>query len=248
MTTMPAAKLWFSEDGGDFHGNEPFYYNTADYPWVQRIESNWTVIRDELMALLRQEEIALTPYANAEMTSRAGQWKTFGIMFWLNPIKKNCLKCPKTWALLKNIPNISSASFNLLEPHTTIKPHNGDTNAIIRCHMGIEVPAAAPKCAFRVGDEIRSWEEGKFLMFCDAHEHTAWNNSERKRYILVVDVMRPQLSARKRLTASRVLASISLAIWYQRAAWMKKYFSTRIGKAIMFRSLHALIFTRFLFR
>lgn len=246
MTTMPAAKLWFSEDGGDFPGNEPFYYDTADYPWVKHIESNFTVIRDELMSLLKEEEI-LTPYANAAMTSRPGQWKTFGIMFWLNPLKDNCRKCPKTWALLKDIPNISSASFNLLEPHTTIKPHNGDTNAIIRCHMGIEVPAAAPKCAFRVGDDIRSWEEGKFLMFCDAHEHTAWNNSDRKRYILVVDVMRPQLSTRKRYTASRVLASISLAIGYQRSAFMKKYFSNRIGKTIIFRSLHAMIFTRCLF-
>jgi aspartyl/asparaginyl beta-hydroxylase (cupin superfamily) len=244
---MSAPALWFSEDGGDFHGNEPFYYNTDDYPWVREIEQNWTVIRDELMALLKEETISLTPYANMAMTSRPNQWKTFGLMFWLNEIKENTRKCPKTWALLKKIPHISSASFNLLEPHTTIKPHNGDTNAIIRCHMGIDVPAAAPKCAFRVGDEIRSWEDGKFLMFCDAHEHTAWNNSERKRYILVVDVLRPELSSRKRLTAARVLASISLAIWYQRAAWMRKFFSNRIGKSFMFRSLHLAIFTRYLF-
>jgi aspartyl/asparaginyl beta-hydroxylase (cupin superfamily) len=138
------------------------------------------------------------------------------------------------------VPNICAISFNLLEPNTTIKPHNGDTNAIIRCHMGLEVPAAAPRCAFRVGSEIRSWEDGKFLMFCDAHEHTAWNNTERRRYILVVDVMRPEYVALKRRVSSRVLASISLQIYYQRFAWLKRYASGRFGKAAVTGLLRAL--------
>lgn len=248
MTTASAPALWFSEDGGEFHGNEPFYYNTAEYPWVRQIEQDWTIIRDELRELLRQDAPSLMPYANMAMTSRPNQWKTFGLMFWLNEIKENTRRCPRTWALLKTIPNISSASFNLLEPHTTIKPHHGDTNAIIRCHLGIDIPAPAPKCAFRVGDEIRGWEDGKFLMFCDAHEHTAWNNSDRQRYILVVDIMRPELSGGRRYTAARVLASISLAIWYQRAAWMRRFFSSRTSKKFAFRSLQAAIFTRSLFR
>lgn len=247
MSKLSTPSLWFSEDGGEFHGNEPFYYNTQDYPWVSQIEKNWTVIRDELMALLHEQSISMEPYANMAMTSRPNQWKTFGLMFWLNEIKENTAKCPKTWALLSQIPHISSASFNLLEPHTTIKPHHGDTNAIIRCHMGIDVPAAAPKCAFRVGDDIRSWENGKFFMFCDAHEHTAWNNSDRQRYILVVDIMRPELSAGKRMTAARVLASISMAIWFQRSNFMRRFVQHKLSKAVLFRGLQVAVFMRSLF-
>ncbi|USX20869.1 aspartyl/asparaginyl beta-hydroxylase domain-containing protein [Oxalobacteraceae bacterium OTU3REALA1] len=244
MTTLSAPALWFSEDGGLFHGNEPFYYNPADYPWVRHIEDNWTTIRDELKALTAQDTASLTPYANMAMTTKPNQWKTFGLMFWLNEVKEHTARCPKTWALLKQIPHLSSASFNLLEPHTTIKPHHGDTNAVIRCHLGIDVPAPAPKCAFRVGDDIRSWEDGKMLMFCDAHEHTAWNNSDQQRYILVLDVLRPELSAGKRWTAARVLASISMAICYQRAAWMRKFLGHRVGKSLVFRSLQLAILTR----
>ncbi|GAB4200462.1 MAG: hypothetical protein Tsb002_36600 [Wenzhouxiangellaceae bacterium] len=225
---------WFAEDGGPFKGDEPFYFNPDDYPWVKRVESQWQVIRDEMLAMLEREQQSLVPYANKGMVSRPDQWKTFGMMFWTFRSKKNCDMCPKTWAILKDIPNITAASFNLLEAQTTIKPHHGDTNAIIRCHMGLVVPASAPKCGFRVGTETRSWEEGKFMMFCDAHEHTAWNNTNEKRYILVVDIMRPEYVNKVNYTASRVLASINLAVAYQNVAWLKRFFSGKRGKPFLF--------------
>jgi aspartyl/asparaginyl beta-hydroxylase (cupin superfamily) len=220
-------KPWYAEGGSDFKGSEPFFFDPDKFEWTKRIEANWETIRDELKALLMADEANLSPYVNTAMTSRPNQWKTFGMLFWTIKHEQNLRKCPKTWALLKDVPNICAISLNLLEPNTTIKPHHGDTNAIIRCHMGLEIPAEAPKCAFRVGSETRSWHEGKFLMFCDAHEHTAWNNTDRKRYILVVDVMRPEFVHLKRSVASQVLASIKLAVYYQRHAWLRRYFNGR---------------------
>ncbi len=240
MNTLAKDQPWFAEDGGEFEGDEPFYFDTAAFPWVRHLEANWTVFRDELQALLARDSADLQPYANMEMTNRPGQWKTFGMMFWMHVIAENVAKCPKSWALLKDVPNICGASFNLLEPHTTIKPHHGDTNAIVRCHMGIEVPASAPRCAFRVGTEIRSWENGRFLMFCDAHEHTAWNNTDAKRYILVVDIMRPEYVSQRRSTSARVLASIQAAIYFQQVAWLKRFFGGQLGKRLVFQVLRVL--------
>lgn len=184
--------LWFSRDGGEFGGSEPRYSDPSDFPWVSRIESQWTIIRDELAALLARDSIRLIPYPNGELTTSPRRWKTFALMFWLHELKHNCALCPQTWALLKDIPGISSASFSLLEPHTAINPHRGDTNATIRCHLGIAIPAQAPECAFQVADEVRSWQDGKLLMFCDAYEHAAWNNTDGQRYILIIDIFRQE--------------------------------------------------------
>jgi len=228
---------WFAYDGTPFKGTESYFFERKDFPWVQRIESQWKVIRDELMTLVQEHEGSLTPYANRDMTSRPNKWKTFGFMFWTVKSKKNYKKCPKTWELLNSIPGILAGSFNLLEAGTTIKPHYGDTNAIVRCHLGLVIPGPAPQCAFRVGAETRGWKEGEFLLFCDAHPHTAWNNTAEKRYILLLDIIRPEYASRKTEVCSRVLAGLNLEIAYQRSEWLRKKFNTKKRKAMLYKLL-----------
>lgn len=232
---------WFAYNGGVFKGDEPFYFDRTQFPWAARLESQWAVIRDELYALVQEHESSLVPYPNREMTSRPNQWKTFGFMFWSIRSRNNIRKCPKTWALIETIPNVLAGSFNLLEPGTTIKPHRGDTNAIIRCHLGIDIPAPAPECAFRVGTETRSWNQGEFLMFCDAHPHTAWNNTNKRRYIFVVDIMREEFTPKTNSVCSGVLAAIYLEIAYQRNPWLRRWIGKRRGKVF----LHGLFRTFF---
>jgi beta-hydroxylase len=38
---------------------------------------------------------------------------------------------------------------------------------------------------------VRSWEEGKSLVFDDSHLHEAWNDSDSYRVVLFVDLLRP---------------------------------------------------------
>lgn len=232
---------WFAEDGKRFNGKEPYFFDVNEFAWIPELEANWEVIRDEMMELLANDEASLQAYPNAEMVSRKENWKTFGFAFWGMRSHNNCQKCPKTWELLKDIPNLSAASFNLLEPNTTIKPHHGDTNAIIRCHMGLVIPAPKPSCAFRVGTETRSWQEGKFFMFCDAHEHTAWNNTQDKRYILVVDIIRPEFQQKRKYISSAVLASINMAIFFQNSEFLKKFFDNKTGKKFLFTGMRFFI-------
>jgi beta-hydroxylase len=42
-----------------------------------------------------------------------------------------------------------------------------------------------------VADEIRSWQEGRSLIFDDSFDHEAWNDSDRHRVVLFVDFVRP---------------------------------------------------------
>lgn len=203
------AQLWFADSPAPFGGTEPLFYDTAAFAWVQRIEENWEVIRDELAANIGVDKSLLSPYMDQTMMSRPGHWKTLGLMFWTLRSAENCRRFPKTWELLSTVPDLIAVSLNLLQPNTTIKPHVGNTNAIIRCHLGLVIPAPAPKCGFRVGAETRSWDEGRYLMFCDAHQHTAWNNTDGERYILVMDIMRPEFASQKLSVSARVLAAIN---------------------------------------
>jgi aspartyl/asparaginyl beta-hydroxylase (cupin superfamily) len=68
-------------------------------------------------------------------------------------------------------------------------------NSRLICHLPLIVP---PKCAFRVGNEVREWREGELLIFDDTIEHEAWNDSERDRVVLIFDIWRPELSERER--------------------------------------------------
>jgi aspartyl/asparaginyl beta-hydroxylase (cupin superfamily) len=230
----PVSPLWFSDKGGEFRGTEPYYFDTHTIPWVGVVESKWEVIRDELRSFVASNRNRLEPYMNAEMSSRPNKWRTLGLMFWTLRVQENCRNFPKTLDILGAVPGLIAVSFNLLEGGTTIKPHYGNTNAIYRCHLGIEIPARAPQCAFRVGNDIRSWEEGKLLVFCDAHEHTAWNNTQKDRYVLVMDVIRPEFARRKLSISSRVLSGIYLETAQQRSPWIRRATGSPLLNAVAF--------------
>lgn len=228
-------RLWFSDAGTVFDGNEPYFFNSADLPWAGIVESQWTIIRDELREFIVSRRAELLPYVDVTMASRPNRWRTIGLMFWTRKEQANCAKFPRTWAILSGVPNMIAASFNLLEEKTTIKAHFGNTNGIFRCHLGLEIPAPAPQCGFRVGSEVRSWEQGKLMIFCDAHEHTAWNNADADRYVLVMDVMRPEFAHRTRYVASRVLAAIYFEAAYQKMAALRTFCSTELARLAVFR-------------
>lgn len=207
---------WFSVDRPAYTGSEPCFYHSEEFPWVKKLEDNWNIIREELEEEIARSEDEFEPYMNKEIMSGKNKWKTLGLMFWTMVSKTNCRKFPKTWAIIKDIPHLSAASFNVLESNTTITPHIGNTDAIIRCHLGLNIPDVAPKCAFRVGDETRSWENGKLMMFCDAHLHTAWNNTAKDRYILLIDVFKPDYADKKTFVSGKVLGQIHQQVGVQK--------------------------------
>ena len=50
------------------------------------------------------------------------------------------------------------ALFSLLKPGAHIRPHHGLFNFRLICHLPLIVP---PGCTLRVGNQERSWSEGK---------------------------------------------------------------------------------------
>ena len=44
---------------------------------------------------------------------------------------------------------------------------------------------------FRSGGETRHWREGEVLIFDDAYDHEAWNDTDQVRVVLFLDFLKP---------------------------------------------------------
>lgn len=214
--------VWYSIRGIRYGGEMPHFFDPKDFPWVEHLREHREVILEELSALMALDDKALQPYFNQGLVHPRRSWKSMGFYFWSLRMHRNCEACPRIAALLDSIPHLTAASLSVLEPHANINPHHGDTDAIVRGHLGLVIPAGLPDCGFQVGPEIRAWKEGEVLLFCDAHIHTAWNNTDQRRLLFLFDVMRPEFVGQTRSVCANVLASITLQWVYQRLRWLER--------------------------
>ncbi len=168
------------------------YYDPHQFEFVDRLESNWLVIKDELSRLTAEDFV---PYPERYLLQKKTGWEIFGIYFLGVKIDINCELCPETAKLVKSIPGMVTAGFSRLAPGAHIVPHSGKPSNVLRCHLGLSVPE---KCALRVSSDIKAWVNGECLVFDDTSEHEAWNLSDRYRDILLLDFKIPPDFALKR--------------------------------------------------
>lgn len=186
------------------------FFDPDQFDWVSDIEAAAPVIRDELIALLKQDQSRFRAYIQSEGSGPLGgnkallnnkNWSVLSLCEngWLTPdVVQNC---PKTWeAILKApLPRIAgwgpTIVFSMLKAGARITAHTGMINTRLICHLPLVVP---PGCGFRVGNEVREWEEGKLLIFDDTIEHEAWNEGSEDRIVLIFDIWRPELTEQER--------------------------------------------------
>lgn len=201
--------LWFSiYDRNEYKGKEPYFFDPDKYQFSKIICGSYEVFNKELTNYLQQHK--LQSYFNSAMVAEANSWKTISVRTWDVEIYENHRFFPETLKVINSIPGLVSASFNLLQPNGHIIPHCGDTNGIFRCHLGLSIPGKLPECGFRVGDEWRNWENGKLLVFVDAHNHEAINKTKENRYIFLFDIVREEVLQKKRMICATVLTSLFL--------------------------------------
>lgn len=170
------------------------YFASELFPWVLHTEAHWQEIRKELDQVLEYRS-ALPSMQDISPDqielSNDPRWKSYPLYMMGQKAEQNSKECPNTAALLSQIPGIKNAFFSILEPGKHIAAHTGPYNGILRWHLALKVPQERHKCGFKVGGELRRWEEGKSLVFDDTHLHEAWNHSEEQRVVLLIDFVRP---------------------------------------------------------
>ena len=214
-------KIWYSYTLKPYLLDEVKFYDAKDFEWIKLLESNYSLIKAEVLTHIANND--LKPYFNKSLLSKKNGWKTDGLMFWGYFLKNNYKSLKKSWEILKEIPGLVSISISVLEPNTSIKPHNGDTNAIIRVHFPLVVPELLPNCSFTVANETRPWKEGEALLFNDAQVHSAQNLSDKRRVVLLLDVIRPEFNDFKYEVCAKVLNGLSWQWQTQRYSKIRKF-------------------------
>jgi beta-hydroxylase len=173
---------------------DPFVYDNTSFPWVGELEREWRTIRGELDSVLgRRDEIAYVQdiIAGAGSITRDAGWKIFVLVAHGIRSPPNIALCPETWRLVRKIPGLRTAMFSIFEPGKHLPRHRGPYNGVLRLHLGLLVPEPPTSSGIRIGPELRHWREGEVLIFDDAHEHEAWNETDRPRVVLFVDFLKP---------------------------------------------------------
>lgn len=189
--------------------------DSADYPFVATLEEHWPLVQAELEELLahgppiprfetlepQQAELwrkvsrvlgrvrgqQVDP---AALEAKTRGWKMFVFRMYGMDVAPNREQCPKTAAVLDEIPGLLLAMFSVLEPGTRLPGHVGLFKGVLRCHLGVRVPEGQD-CAIRVGGQTHYWEEGRAFVFDDTYWHSAWNEGSESRVVLLLDFERP---------------------------------------------------------
>lgn len=203
---------------------EDEYFDRQHFPWLEDLEAGTAIVAQELQALLAAPGEELRPYVRMEEGTPENKWSALdGSLDWSvcflwefgRPNAPVLARCPGTAALLDRLPlmrvpgRAPNAFFSMLAPNSHIPPHTGVTNTRAIIHLALEVP---PGCGFRVGNETRDWVEGRAFAFDDTIEHEAWNRSDKRRAVLILDVWNPHLTERERAAVAAYFAASDAAL------------------------------------
>lgn len=213
--------IWYCFKGGQPGKELPTYFDQHNWEWASEGEQKSEIIRTEIENLLSKKNNILDPYFNTSLVEN-GKWDTMEFYFWNKKNEANCAACPEISKWLSSIPGLTSAGVSRLSPGAEIKPHPGDTNGIARCHFGLSIPAGLPECGIMVQGEKRKWEEGKILVFCDAYVHSAWNHTDKFRYIMIIDVVLPRFLEKQKEISANVRSFLRLQELMGRKSWVGK--------------------------
>ncbi len=214
-------------------GDETFF-ELERFPWVEQVEANWKVIREELEHVL-EDHSALPNFQDIskdqiEITDD-DRWKTFFLYGFGFKAPLGVEMCPRTAALMEQIPGMKTAMFSILSPRKHILDHRGPYKGVLRYHLGLIVPEDKEACRIRVDEDVRHWEEGHSMIFDDTFNHEVWNDTDETRVVLFVDVLRPlpfPYSAINALIVKAIAISpFVLDAKRNQRAWEKRYLERR---------------------
>jgi beta-hydroxylase len=200
------------------------------FPWAGELRRSWRVVRGELDALLRHrnelpnfQELSPDQYK----ISPDDLWKTFVFTGFGERSEQARRVCPETTRLLEGVPRLQTAFFSILAPGKHVPLHKGVTRGMVRCHLGLKIPAQAERCSMTVGGRRCTWKEGETLFFDDTYPHEVTNDTPEERVVLLFDFERP-MTRRGRLVAQLLMVLLRRTAYFKDAqrnqqAWEKRF-------------------------
>lgn len=168
------------------------YIDVGHFPALQVLQHNWQSIRDEGLALRESGHVkAAGEYNDIGFNSffKTG-WKRFYLKWYDDSHPSAETHCPRTVALLKDLPGIKAAMFAELPPGGRLVRHRDPFAGSLRYHLGLATPGL-PGCYIDVDGQRYSWQDGEGVVFDETYIHYAENTTDQDRLILFCDLERP---------------------------------------------------------
>jgi len=190
------------------------YIDVQDFPELAPLRAHWQEIRDEAVRLNDEGAIrAAMGYNDIGFNSffRTG-WTRFYLTWYGKKMASAEQLCPRTLALLRDIPTIKAAMFTSLPPGSKLVRHRDPYAGSLRYHLGLFTPND-PGCNIVVDGQPYHWKDGEAVMFDETYIHHAQNTTQGQRVILFCDIERPLRTAPmrwiNRIFAKKVMAAAS---------------------------------------
>lgn len=209
----------------EYHGLLPSFHPISDFPELKLFKDNWEKIRDEVIEYeMKMGNIkGHSSYASPADTSSENAWSVINLMSYMWKFHKTRENFPFISSIVDQVPNCTTAAISVLAPDSVIKPHYGDTNGIIRSHLGLIVPDKYPITGMKVGEDEKGWEEGEMLCFSAVCQHEVWSKSTKKRYLLIIDIVPKTIENRIMEICSKTLGSQTYIFLYKRVAFFRLF-------------------------
>lgn len=206
-----------------YEGSLPYFYDQKDFPELSLIKDNWPLILEEVRNYEKRcgDITGMNTYTPPDLSSD-NAWNNMYFDNYMWRFHTNRKHFPKTCQLLDQIPGCTHSGISVLSPYSAIAGHYGDTNAVIRCHLGLHIPAPFPDCGIQVGSEKQGWANGELTVFTEAHYHTTWNQTPERRYLLIFDIIHPKWKGQEHKICSRVLGAQTYVFFENKIPILKK--------------------------
>lgn len=205
---------YFNNIQAPYVGGDPPFYSDDVIPEIDILKEKYLLIYDELLKNISTPGVAEKCFKKLTLKKQSG-WKQIELKLYGVEYREKIKLFPKTMDILNSIPGMSTAYFSILSAKTRIPAHPGDTDAYYRVHLGLSIPATLPGCGLEVAGMRKSWREGKCTIFNDAYCHSAWNETDSERVVLIVDIMRPEFRDRAVYVNSGVRATLYYVRLYE---------------------------------
>ncbi len=168
-------------------------YTKEEFPWTEKFESDWTVIRSELENVFGK--VGVEGITDGSEMHKA--WHKI-VLAEHGEISDEAKKVfPGTSRLLNHVPNLAYASFSILEPGAAFDYHMAVSRVYLRMHVPLIIPEG--DTYLQIEDVKYPWTEGKISIFDEYYPHHAWNRTDKTRAILLLDFIKPMPLWKKKI-------------------------------------------------
>jgi aspartate beta-hydroxylase len=196
------------------------------FPKAQLFRSRWREIQQEALGIA-QTRLAQIPRFHeimseqAEISANDGvDWRMFTMKAYGHDVPENQLICPVTTSIVKQCPNVLSASFSFLAPGKHIPVHRGPFRGIVRFHLGLSMPRKADGdlgAVLWVDGVPHYLDDGDTLLWDDTYPHEVLNATDKVRIAMLLDVWREEMPTDMRMLSSAIIGMVRAAMLFRQA-------------------------------